>query len=144
MCLAAIGTFRGILGQEICHLKSFYLNQFAKVGLIWAKLAKIIILCLIVILFGFNRPNTIRKQSYWAYVLKGVEIALFWSKMAFLGTENSGFEALFAFWMQIGFSKIIINGIFSNLGPPKRYQWHPNTWDNIIWGKFRKNRATEG
>jgi len=50
-----------------------------------------------VILFGFNRPNTIRKQSYWAYVLKGVEIALFWSKMAFLGTENSGFEALFAF-----------------------------------------------
>jgi len=47
-----------------------------------------------VILFGFNRPNTIRKQSN---VLKGVEIALFWSKMAFLGTENSGFEALFAF-----------------------------------------------
>ena len=33
----------------------------------------------------------------WAYVLKGVEIALFWSKMAFVGTENSGFEALFAF-----------------------------------------------
>ena len=49
---------------------------------------------------------------------------------------------------QIGFSKMIINGIFYDLGPPKRYQWQPNTWANIIWGQLGgnvvKNRGLEG
>ena len=49
---------------------------------------------------------------------------------------------------QIGFSKMIINGIFYDLGPPKRYQWQPNTWANIIWGQLGgnlvKNRCLEG
>jgi len=29
-----------------------------------------------------------------------------------------------------------INRTFLDLGPPKRYQWGPNTWANIIWGQF--------
>ena len=49
---------------------------------------------------------------------------------------------------QIGFSKMAINRIFLDLGPPKRYQWGPNTWANIIWGQLGvvsvKNRGLEG
>jgi len=29
-----------------------------------------------------------------------------------------------------------INRIFLDLGPPKRYEWGPNTWDNIIYGQL--------
>ena len=47
-----------------------------------------------------------------------------------------------------GFGKMILKGIFYDLGPPKRYQWQPNTWANIIWGQLGgnlvKNRCLEG
>ena len=36
---------------------------------------------------------------------------------------------------QIGLRKMAINCIFLDLGPPKRCQWGPNTWANIICGQ---------
>ena len=48
----------------------------------------------------------------------------------------------------LGFSKMAINCIFMDLGPPKRYKWGPNTWANIIWGQLGgvvvQNRVLEG
>ena len=63
MCWAPIHTFWGVLGPKICNLWPFYWAQFAKVGLKWAKMTKIIILCIKVILFGSNWPKPNRKQS---------------------------------------------------------------------------------
>merc|ERR1711873_107920 len=45
---------------------------------------------------------------------------------------------------------LAINRTFLDLGPPKRYQWRPNTWANVIWGQLGgggvsvKNRGLEG
>ena len=49
---------------------------------------------------------------------------------------------------QFGFNKMVTMSIFYDPGPPKRYQWGPNTWANNIWGQmganFVKNWGLEG
>ena len=49
---------------------------------------------------------------------------------------------------QIGISKMVTMSLFYDPGPPKRYQWGPNTWANNIWGQLGgnlvKNRGLEG
>ena len=38
-----------------------------------------------------------------------------------------------------GFGKMILKGIFYDLGPPKRYQWARNIWANKIWEQLGEN-----
>ena len=77
-------------------------KPFAKVGLKWAKLAKIIILCIKVILFGFNGPNTIRKQSYWVSIGYGDKNCPFLVKNSIFGLLNC------RFWCQFGLLNVLL------------------------------------
>ena len=65
--------------------------------------------------------NHVATYQYWETLMK----LWFWLIWHILGL----------LW-EIAFSKMVINGIFLDLEPLKRYQWQPNTWAKIIWGQL--------
>ena len=59
--------FGGSWVQKCTIYSHFTEPNLPKWALNWAKIAKIIILCLNVIFFGANGPKTIKKQLYWVF-----------------------------------------------------------------------------
>ena len=73
---------------------TIFWTQFAKAGLNWVKIAKIIIICVKVIFFVPMKQILIENNYTGFLLVIGAKTALFWSNAAFLGSGIPDFEAI--------------------------------------------------